>query len=827
MRKMRVMIALALVAVMVIPFVTMNAVAPQREIEDPVGVAAPSQVSDMAMVGAIEGIATQIDPWGTVRNAVGSFQNASYYSYAHTDAYQTAVEGQTATDNGYVSMAQLELSAKTTYPTGRMGGIAAALTIMVNPIVNMPEVYSNTEVLQPDAAEAITLAEEIVALYETALGLEFHRLAIMNQSMYVYFNYMEFSLNKYAGMYMIQYVSFPDDAAGNAALTSMKTRLSSLGGFMDLLGGADWPLEYSHFAETLLTHHIREGYYFGSNPFMMYGSIYQPFVRAHPTFADRVEKVETGVIGVAGFDAQDHITDVVGNEVYSLKQHVGYTGDIESKMFQVNTINSISSILGVTPTSLDISGVSTDWDYADKDFDFNQTSPLYILPDVVLPGDATVDEIIQAFMVHYPRYFADQLNFSIGMGVNPHMFDMYIDQLWGGMMSEFPDMREYFLEMDWSMAFAYYPYFELNQDTLRMVADRAGINPDVILDNVNDTIFDENPMQALFEACLETLDTYHLLDILVNTTYSNPYTLEGFLNDYIADIETFLTDVLGVDLPSSYETKEAFAALVEDHFGIILQGLWDAMAAFVGDTTGIKTAVQAMIDPIHLIEETVPYFIADVYSSLAMEYDYGLYVNFDLPVYTGLPEPYDPDLLWLTTDDILLEFDLDITGISYNNPHCIIEKVVPAEMAVGTNVTVSILVTNIGSATAFDLKVLDGISAGFNADKNYYWNRGTLAAGDTWTITFDIMPEEVGTYAEIPAILCYFNTSLNSFPPMGHDTWAGSAFYTFSQIGGEINVVSGAWWEGTVLGIPIIVVLGAGVGAIVIIVVVVMVKKRP
>lgn len=827
MKKMRVMIALALVAIMVIPFVTMSAVAPLREIEAPEGIAAPSQVTDMAMVGAIEGIVTQIDPWGTVRNAVGTFQNASYYNYAHTQLYQTAVLGQTATDNGYVAMAQLEVSAKSVYPTGKMGGAAAALTVLVNPIIVLPEVVDDAHILQPSLAQAISLAEEIVALYEADLGLEFHRLAISNQSLYVYFSYETVSFYEYAGQYLFQYVSFPDTPAATAALTAMKTRMSALGGFMDLVEGANWPVDSSHFAETLMTYHVRPGYFTGTNPFVMYATIMSPFVRAHASHADRVEKVETGVIGVAGFNAQNHIADGVGDETYSLKQHVGYTGNIESKMFQVNTINSISAIAAVTPTSLDISGVSGDWDYAGKDFDFNGSTPIYIMPGVELPGDASIDEIMQALMVAYPRMIADQLNFTIGMGIYPMMFDSYIDQLWGGIITEFPDMREYLLEMDWSMAFEYAPYFELNQDTLRMIADRAGINPDVILDNINDTIFEENPMQALFEAALETLDTYHLLDILVNTTYSNPYALEGFLNDYIADIEAFLTDAIGVSLPSSYSSKEAFAALIEDHFGLVLQALWDAMAAFVGDTTNIKNAVYAMVDPTLLVEETVPYFLADFYSSVVKEYDYGLYVNFDLPVYTGVPEPYDPDLLWLTTDDIVLTFDLDITTIAYGGPHCIIEKVVPDQMAVNTNVTVSIVVTNIGSGTAYDLKILDGVSAGFNVEKKYYWNRATLGAGETWTVTFDMQPEEVGTYLEIPAILCYFNTSLNSFPAFAHDTWTGSAMYTMSAIGGEINVVSGAWWEGTVLGIPIIVIIGAGVGAIVIIVVVVMVKRRP
>jgi hypothetical protein len=314
------------------------------------------------------------------------------------------------------------------------------------------------------------------------------------------------------------------------------------------------------------------------------------------------------------------------------------------------------------------------------------------------------------------------------------------------------------------------------------------------------------------------------MDILQAGIYSNPYNLEDFLNGYIEDIGTFLSDFTGMDIPSSYATKEAIAALIEDHFGIVLQGLWDAMADFTGDTSEIKAAVQAMIDPAHLSEETVPYFMADLYSSYVSEYDYAMYVNFELPE-MGDPDPYDPTLNWLTTSDVVLTFDLDLSSINFEGAHCIIRKSVPELMTTGTGSTVTISVLNIGDATAYDLKILDGISAGFDADKQYYWNRAELAAGGNWTVTCTYTPDDSGSFVVVPAILCYFNVSLDSFDPGNMENWNGAALYTTSAFVADRDIAVGNWWEGEILGIPTIIIVAGGAGAA-LLVIVVIVKKR-
>ena len=852
MKTSRILFVSMIAFMLMLPLASMITATPSVDLNAPIE-SRSAPANDFQRIGTIEGIVTQIDPEGGVRNAIATFQNASYYGITYTAPYQAVVESQMATDTGYVSMCQLEVAGRTVYPNGRIGDAAAMLTLIINPIIVLPENASNVYLTEPTLQDALNLADELVTLYETDFSIEFNRLATIKSSTYINFYYDENStINTAADSYYIQFVSIPDDNGGDIAMGAMRTRLSGLGGFMDLLEATEWPMERTDFAETLLFDHSSEASSMSGpmlNPMYMYMSVTKPYVRADETHTSYVETVNTGVIALAGFDTPEYVSDGAGTETYSLKQHVGYVGDIESKMFQDMTINSISSIVAVVPTELTISGVSPDWEYLGKDFRTNVTGDMALPTGGTISANATVAEIIQALMVSAPYSLAVMLNQST-FTMEPNMFDTIIDSLWAS-AGPFPDLREYFLEMDWSMAFPGVPVEEVNQDALRMIMEEIGITPGILLDQVNETLIEENPMQALVEAVIKCFDNYHLLDILQNTTYSNPYILEEYLNEYITNIETFIADFTGVDLPSSYATKEAFAALIEDHFGLVLQGLWDAMAAFVGDTTNIKTAVQAMIDPEHLAKETVPYLVADTYASVVTEYDYGMYINFDLlEALNYLAE--DIPLLWLTTEDIVLTFDLDISSIEFEGPHCIIRKTVPHEMTLGSNYTVTIIVENIGDATAYDLKILDGISAGFDSDKQYYWNRATLAADENWTVTCTYTPEVPGTYVEIPAILCYFNTTLVSFEPGDMENWDGAAMYTISAVVEDQIITADDtttdtstsdtstsdttatdttttddFWGGDILGIPTIIIVITGSIGIVVIVVVIIVKKRP
>ncbi|TFG34127.1 hypothetical protein EU527_04995 [Candidatus Thorarchaeota archaeon] len=829
MNRLRGILVAVLVTILIIPIAALHSTPLINEVKAPVGNSAPAAQEDFNRIGTIEAIVTEIDRWGTVRNAIGSFQNASYYGYDFALDVQDVVAEQTALKDGFVSFAQLEVGSRSVFPNGVVGSPIAALTLMVSPIVVLPAIKENIYITSLSFEEAVTLAEEVVAVYEADLGINFDRLSTVRQANYVYYYYDEYSnVWDYVDFFIIQYMGILTSAQGNTALNAMQDRCSELGGFMDLVGGNRWPLAESSFSETLTFHHVSEynnyySYYNYNNPVYMLSTMGRAFVRADASYPDRIESFQTGIISVAGFSDVNYISNGAGQETYSLKQHVGHVGNIESKMSQVSSINSISAIGAVTPPELSISGIPVDWDCVDQDFSFESEYPIYV-PFGSIAGDSTIEEIMEAMMVQYPFMYAYAINEGISY-MDPHMFDYIIDGLWGTPGYEYPDLREYIIDYDWSMMTMGSPVEEVNQDLLRAIFDKAGINPDSLMDRIDDTTFETDPMLALIEAFIDCFDSYHLFDILVNTTYSDPVVLEAFLNGYINNIEDMLANFTGSELPSSYATKEAFADLIEDHFGLVLQGLWDAMADFTNDTSAIKAAIASMINPSHLAEEVVPYFMANMYSSFMIEYDYMMCIN--LPI-TGMfvydPE-IEPALYELSTSDIVLTFDLSINSVTYEGPHLIIDKALPNRLAIDTTVDVVLTVTNIGTGTAYDLKVLDGVSMGINTDKQYYWNRASLAPGDTWTMTCQISPEILGSYMEVPAILCYFNATLTSFNPAAIESWNGAAFYTASATGEIVSIVSDAWWDGEILGVPITIVLAAGAGLIIIVIVVIMKKK--
>ncbi|MHA1936212.1 MAG: hypothetical protein ACW97A_13130, partial [Candidatus Thorarchaeota archaeon] len=321
MKSTRILVVSIFAYMLLIPLSSMTVTTPSGHHITPIeGRGVPAQATDFDRIGTIEGIVTQIDPEGGVRNAVGSFQNASYYGISYTAAYQAAAEGQMATGTGYVAACQLEIAGRAVYPTGRIGDAFAMLTILVNPIIVLPANASNWYVSEPTLQEAQVLADEFVALYETDLTLQFDRLTTFKQLTPVYFN----STSTTGESFILQYVSFPDSSDADTALSALRTRLSGLGGFMDLLDGTGWPVERTSFAESIFfAHQSEESFYSsppGLNPFYMYPSILYAYVRADPSHPAFVEDVFTGILGIAGFDTPDYITDGTGNETYSLKQ---------------------------------------------------------------------------------------------------------------------------------------------------------------------------------------------------------------------------------------------------------------------------------------------------------------------------------------------------------------------------------------------------------------------------------------------------------------------------------------------------------------------------
>ena len=121
MNRLRVIFVATLVTILLIPIAALNSTPAVAGEKATIETSAPAAEEDFYNIGTIEAIVTEVDRWGTVRNAIGSFQNASYYDYEFALDVQDVVENQAAMDNGFVSFAQLEVGGQSVFPTGVVG----------------------------------------------------------------------------------------------------------------------------------------------------------------------------------------------------------------------------------------------------------------------------------------------------------------------------------------------------------------------------------------------------------------------------------------------------------------------------------------------------------------------------------------------------------------------------------------------------------------------------------------------------------------------------------------------------------------------------------
>ena len=181
----------------------------------------------------------------------------------------------------------------------------------------------------------------------------------------------------------------------------------------------------------------------------------------------------------------------------------------------------------------------------------------------------------------------------------------------------------------------------------------------------------------------------------------------------------------------------------------------------------------------------------------------------------------------LDTSDLTLTFDANPDSLTVDGPFLVITKT-PASriVAPGSAVNYNITVHNYGTATAYDVKVLDGMNVGLDGAREFYWTRSTLAVDATWTIEYTVTAGNAGLYTDLPAICVYFNTTVASYNPDAPEAWTGASFYAMSAPGYQIQITgSGNWWEGEIFGIPTLY-LTLGVGGVAIIGVAILLVRR-
>lgn len=771
--------------------------------------------SDGPQVGTIEVMGTKVDAWGGVYNIIASFQNATHYGLSHVDALEDVVTGQMTTDDGYVQSGTFAFLGLVPYPNGAVGGPTATLQLTVMPVIEVPATRADVDFADLSAEEAITIADEYVAIYETALGINMERLLTVEMPIITYFNYGMDSKEISANTYQMNYIALVDTTTGTAAMEDFLDILSDMGGFMNIVSGADWPLLWTQTTEQYSATHWLEHYY---DPGFFVGALLgspMPYIRAHASHTDLVETVQSGVFAEVAFQEPGQVDAVAGDETYSLANHVGYTDNIVNKMYEDPTAISISIVGGVAPGPLDIVGMPSDWLVADDQFEIPEEVEIPGFGS--LPENTTISEIITTYLSHMPREFALMANDAM-TGLDPTILDGAIDSFWGS-ITAYPDFRQQILSIDFSTDFPETQIKEINGDLLALLMAQMGMNPDALMSRVDATLLAENPAAAIVEAFINYFDAYGILHILDNDNYGTPDALEAYLNTFGDGIENFLSDFAGIDLPTEFQDKEAIALFVNEHWDILLQALWTAMAN--DDLPTIKDALHDILDDENLREHIIPYLMADIGASFVsgLGFEFGINMNFSLTSFVDL-----------NVADLVLTFDADPEGITFDGPFLSVTKGAATRIvSVGETVDFFITVHNYGSATAYDICVLDGMSSGLDGVREFYWTRDSLAAGATWNITFTVTATDGGLYQDLAAWCVYFNTTVASFDPDTAETWTGSALYTTSAPGYQILVTGGGgFWDNVpseIFGIPTLYVAG-GVGGVAVIGVALLVLRR-
>ncbi len=766
--------------------------------------------SETHMMGTFEIILEDVDAWGGVTDIVLSMQNATHYSNPHVQLVEDIMADQMAHDAGYVTSVNLNVDGMVAFPNGIMGGPMVTLTLRVEPVLIVPSDRSGAYFENVTPEMAIQLAEEVVSAYETELGINLERLSLMMTSTYYYVDLTECVGNTYT----LVYVSLLTASQANVVIPRFLDKLALMGGFMSLVEASGWqPLQAAALESIMAAKWLPYYDDVGSAVLSLFTFTDEPYIRPHPTHSDLYTRVNTLLIGVAALQEPGYVEASAGDESYSLKQHVGYVGNIKNKMAEDSSAASLSAIIAAAPAAgLEVDGWPSN--LLNVNDQFKIPEDIELPGGMVIPANTTVSEVIRTFLSYLPIEFAYMVNEQLGL-MDPTFFDDIVEYLWGG-TTMLPDFKDMILSLNFSNA-PQMPIKEMNFDLLRLIMERAGMNPNALISRLNPSLAATNPLMAIVDAFVRYFDSYHILDLLANEIYGDPVALENYFNTFIAGIEQFLKDFAGADFAEQFQTKEGLAEFIEEHWDIVLQALWDAMAA--DDLAAIKDAIHAMLNATNLQKHITPYLMADLGISLVAGIGYFIGVNLDSS--TFIPNA-------INVADLVLKFDADPEELNIHGPYLIVTKYVEDRTVnVGENVQFNITVHNYGDATAYDIKVLDSANAGFDGERPFYWTRDTLAPGATWEISFNVVASEAGLYMDMPVLCVYFNVSLSLFDPEDPCAWQGTARYTTSAFGYQIQVVgAGNWWEGTVLGIPTLVVVGAAAGAAIVGVAILLVRRR-
>ena len=140
----------------------------------------------------------------------------------------------------------------------------------------------------------------------------------------------------------------------------------------------------------------------------------------------------------------------------------------------------------------------------------------------------------------------------------------------------------------------------------------------------------------------------------------------------------------------------------------------------------------------------------------------------NLPAESAFPSAMDPPAKAnASTGTRTLGFSSAAPGLRQldgsQNPSMEIQKRAPNEVQVGIPATFTVLVRNVGNATAYDVQVVDAVPKGArlvrtspqaqpNGPSGLTWKLGEMAAGSELTITIELVPESEGEIGSVASV---------------------------------------------------------------------------
>jgi len=841
----------------------------------------PIEPSITATPRTLEAIVSYVDPWGGVSYSFISVQNASHYGHRNEVDLPSMVEKQAETEDGYVSEAGIALLSQTPYPSCVIGGPSAVLQLVVNPVIVVPSDETESYVADLDLNEALSLADDYKREIEDGLSFNFQKVSVSIDNRTEAFSYRMANMIFTISYYRIVYVDLLEEVEKGAAYEKMVSLLHSRGGFMSLVNGTS--LEERKYVLMSVTK-----YYDKSSPQLFMNGIGMGSNFSILRVGTEVAVESTVVSQASYFDVYYDVTLDVDSSMLSLTEFTGYTGEIHNMMADNSSAPSISLIMAVAPDNVALQGVPEDWWMID-DSSHEVGIPTFGEGGTIPPNTTAFDAFIKISSM-LPRMAALQADGLLGI-VDPNQVHPSLEQLlamqYQPILEVGMENQSFIMNFDWGLSlferyvhmeevsFGMLPMEEVSFNTLPLeevsfnmlsrIMEEAGVNPLSLVDNMGT---DLTP-GGILTAFLRHFDSYCILDDYPNIT-ARAWYRDTFEDSFGGGLNATIAG----GAPSSFTTKQDVLTFLRSHWNETLKNLWETVALMIGvrvpgqlttaQTEEASTLYAELRGTIHQMLtlsnlpgylEPLGYDIKEMKPASVLPSDLSFIVTGNI---NGSDEELNKALdksspLLFKALSLNQTFSLT-TGVDHDCDIVVEKAPMTGPAIAGAMVERTITVHNVGTLTAYSLRVYDSrtcdhrreIEAGLSpSEQPFVWTRDSLAPGATWTIRYNYTPSKADSgatdeaypdyiirkYMDFP-VVCVYCRQIHGIPGCAFAVGSeGDVFYTMSNSHVEFEVSSGGeggiidWLTNSFLGVPNFIFVSAG-GAAAAVVVVLLVKKK-